>query len=50
MGIRTLLDHHQRQVNRKAWADPGGFLAALEKDGQLQAVSEQPPKQFESVL
>lgn len=40
MGIRTLLDHHQRQVNRKAWADLGGFLAELEKTGQLKTVGE----------
>ena len=40
MGIRTLLDHHQRQVNRAAWPDLGGFLFALDAAGQLKQVDE----------
>ena len=40
MGIKTLLDHHQRQVNRKAWTDLGGFLRSLEQAGELKTVSE----------
>jgi 4-hydroxy-3-polyprenylbenzoate decarboxylase len=41
MSIRSLLDHHQRQVNRKAWGDLGGFADSLEKNGQLKIVSEE---------
>jgi len=40
MGIRTLLDHHQRQVNRAAWPDLGGFLSALDAAGHLKHVDE----------
>ena len=40
MSIRTLLDHHQRQVNRKAWTDLGGFLRTLETAGQLKSIGE----------
>ena len=40
MSIRTLLDHHQRQVNRKAWTNLGSFLEALRADGQLQSVGD----------
>ena len=40
MSIRTLLDHHQRQVNRKAWSDLGSFAASLEKAGQLKTVTD----------
>jgi 4-hydroxy-3-polyprenylbenzoate decarboxylase len=40
MGIRTLLDHHQRQVNREAWTDLGGFLESLKKAGQLETVKQ----------
>lgn len=39
MSIRTLLDHHQRQVNRKAWSDLGSFTRALEQAGQLKTVA-----------
>ena len=28
-------DHHQRQVNRAAWPDLGGFLAALDPDEKV---------------
>ena len=41
MSIRTLLDHHQRQVNRAGWNDLGGFLTALEKAGDLKTVTEE---------
>ena len=40
MSIRTLLDHHQKQVNRKAWTDLGGFAKALRAAGQLKSVTE----------
>ena len=40
MSIRTLLDHHQRQVNRKAWADLGSFTRSLEQAGELKTVAE----------
>ena len=40
MSIRTLLDHHQRQVNRKAWADLAGFTRSLESAGELVSVDE----------
>ena len=40
MSIRTLFDHHQRQVNRKAWTDLAGFASSLEKAGELITVSE----------
>ncbi len=45
MGIHKLLDHHHRQVNRKAWRDLHQFSDALAASGQLipvpQAVSPQ---------
>lgn len=40
MSIRTLLDHHQRQVNRKAWTDLGGFAKALRAANQLKSITE----------
>jgi len=40
MVLRELLDHHQRQVNRKAWDDLQAFSAALAKSGQLKTVSQ----------
>ncbi len=40
MAIRQLLEHHQRQVNRKAWDDLRGFTTALESAGQLKVVHE----------
>jgi len=40
MRLRRLLDHHRRQVNRKAWSDLRGFSGALASNGQLKAVSQ----------
>jgi 4-hydroxy-3-polyprenylbenzoate decarboxylase len=40
MGIRTLLDHHQRQVSRKAWTDLGSFAQSLRDAGELKTVDE----------
>ncbi|MBT8049672.1 MAG: UbiD family decarboxylase [Xanthomonadales bacterium] len=40
MSIRTLLDHHQRQVNRQAWSHLGDFLGALRANGRLKSVTE----------
>ena len=39
MRLTKLLEHHQRQVNRKAWADLRQFCAALASSGQLTTVS-----------
>jgi 4-hydroxy-3-polyprenylbenzoate decarboxylase len=47
MSIRTLLDHHQRQVNRKAWTDLGGFTRSLKEAGELITVREQVSPQLE---
>ena len=40
MSIRTLLDHHQRQVSRKAWTDLGSFARSLREAGELKTVDE----------
>ena len=40
MGLDKLLDHHHRQVNRKAWGDLRKFADVLAKDGQLKSVSQ----------
>lgn len=40
MGLHTLLEHHQRQVNRKAFTDLRQFSAALMELGQLKAVTQ----------
>ena len=40
MGLDKLLDHHHRQVNRKAWGDLRQFSEALVKAGQLKPVSQ----------
>ncbi|MDX2417665.1 MAG: UbiD family decarboxylase [Xanthomonadales bacterium] len=40
MRLNKLLDHHHRQVNRKAWADLRQFSDALAADGQLKTVSQ----------
>jgi len=40
MGINKLLDHHHRQVNRKAWGDLRQFSEALAIAGQLKSVSQ----------
>ncbi len=40
MTLSRLLDHHHRQVNRKAWQDLRQFSAALEKTGQLKSVPQ----------
>ena len=47
MSIRTLLDHHQRQVNRKAWTDLGGFARSLKEAGELVTVREEVSPQLE---
>ncbi|MCW8927027.1 MAG: UbiD family decarboxylase [Xanthomonadales bacterium] len=40
MGLDKLLDHHHRQVNRKAWSDLHQFAEALVKADQLKIVSD----------
>jgi 4-hydroxy-3-polyprenylbenzoate decarboxylase len=40
MGLDKLLDHHHRQVNRKAWADLRQFADALAEMGQLKTVKD----------
>jgi len=40
MAIRQLIEHHQRQVNRKAWDDLRGFSDALKAQDQLKVVSQ----------
>jgi len=40
MKLSKLLDHHHRQVNRKAWADLRQFSDALASNGQLKTVSQ----------
>jgi len=40
MTIRQLLEHHQHQVNRKAWNDLRGFSSALKDLGQLKTVRQ----------
>ncbi|MGA9574963.1 MAG: UbiD family decarboxylase [Lysobacterales bacterium] len=40
MKISKFLDHHHRQVNRRAWADLRQFTAALQETGQLIKVSQ----------
>ncbi|MGB5292193.1 MAG: hypothetical protein WBN41_12160, partial [Lysobacterales bacterium] len=40
MSLSKLLDHHHRQVNRKAWADLRQFSTALASNGQLKTVSQ----------
>jgi 4-hydroxy-3-polyprenylbenzoate decarboxylase len=40
MAIRQLIEHHQRQVSRKAWDDLRGFLNALKALDQLKIVSQ----------
>jgi 4-hydroxy-3-polyprenylbenzoate decarboxylase len=40
MSLNKLLDHHHRQVNRKAWIDLRQFSEALRQDGQLKVVSQ----------
>jgi len=39
MQIRALLEHHRRQVGRKAWADLRQFIADLRAGGELAAVT-----------
>ena len=39
MTLHTLLDHHHRQVNRKAWCDLRGFADALLANGQLKKIA-----------
>ncbi len=39
MGLDKLLDHHRRQVNRKAWTNLRPFTEALVTAGQLKTVS-----------
>jgi 4-hydroxy-3-polyprenylbenzoate decarboxylase len=40
MGLNKLLDHHHRQVNRKAWGDLHQFTESLASAGQLIAVPQ----------
>jgi len=40
MGLQTLLDHHHRQLNRRAWGDLRQFSAALQNSGQLKTVPQ----------
>jgi 4-hydroxy-3-polyprenylbenzoate decarboxylase len=40
MTLHGLLDHHRRQVNRKAWRDLRQFSASLAKIGQLKSVPQ----------
>jgi len=40
MRINKLLDHHHRQVNRKAWADLQQFAETLADSGQLKKVTQ----------
>jgi 4-hydroxy-3-polyprenylbenzoate decarboxylase len=40
MTLRQLLDHHNHQVNRKAWDDLRGFSDALQDAGQLKIVNQ----------
>jgi 4-hydroxy-3-polyprenylbenzoate decarboxylase len=40
MTLQRLLDHHRRQVNRKAWGDLHQFADSLASDGQLKTVSQ----------
>ena len=40
MGLDKLLDHHHRQVNRKAWGDLHQFSDALAASGQLKPVPD----------
>ena len=40
MVLQKLLDHHHRQVHRKAWSDVRQFAAALKLNGQLKSVSQ----------
>ena len=40
MRLNKLLDHHHRQVNRKAWADLRQFSDALASTGQLKTVRQ----------
>ncbi|MGD9265598.1 MAG: UbiD family decarboxylase, partial [Lysobacterales bacterium] len=40
MGLDKLLDHHHRQVNRKAWGDLHQFADALAEMGQLKTVKD----------
>ncbi len=39
MGLDKLLEHHHRQVNRKAWGDLRQFSDALAKSNQLKPVN-----------
>jgi 4-hydroxy-3-polyprenylbenzoate decarboxylase len=39
MALRTLLDHHHRQMNRKAWGNLREFSTSLATMGQLKTVS-----------
>ena len=40
MPFHKLLDHHQRQVNRKAWSDLRQFVTELERIKQLKTVPQ----------
>ena len=40
MTLRQLLDHHNHQVNRKAWDDLRGFSDTLKDADQLKIVNQ----------
>ena len=40
MTFNKLIDHHRRQVNRKAWGDLRQFSASLASTGQLKSVPQ----------
>ena len=40
MRLEKLVDHHRRQVNRKAWKDLRQFCDALSTTGQLKTVDQ----------
>jgi 4-hydroxy-3-polyprenylbenzoate decarboxylase len=47
MNLDKLLDHHHRQVNRKAWGDLRQFSDALANAGQLKSVPQLVSPQLE---
>ena len=47
MALQKLLDHHQRQMNRKAWPDLRQFTAALTAAGQLKTVPQPVSKKLQ---
>jgi 4-hydroxy-3-polyprenylbenzoate decarboxylase len=47
MSLRTLLEHHRHQVNRRSWQDLRQFTAALEAEGELRRVPQAVSPQLE---